>query len=386
MTEKLYDIDAYCREFQAEVISCTENQAGWEVVLDRTAFYPEGGGQPYDTGSLGSAAVLAVHETDGVIRHLTDRPLEPGCKLTGEIDWERRFSHMQNHTGEHLVSGIIHQKYGFDNVGFHMGKDVVTVDFNGVLTDADLTLVEAAANQMLYQNLPVAASHPDPQTLEKLSYRSKKKLEGDVRIIEIPGGDCCACCGTHVARLGEIGVIKLTGIAPYKGGVRISMLCGSEALKDYQWKQDAVKAISRTLSAKPNEVMEAVTRLKKECEQKDFQIMSLFKELFRYKADAWPDHTDHILMLEEELSPVQLRHFATALLRKSDRVMVCSGNDTDGYKYVAASRTADMRSYGKAMNQVLNGKGGGSQEMIQGTLFCSWEQIRHYFEEEGGRE
>ena len=223
--EKLFYKDAYIKEFDAVVLSCIEKGESFLIELDRTCFYPEGGGQSADCGTLGDAKVSDVHEREGRIWHTADRPLEQGSRVTGRIDWQRRFSLMQHHTGEHIVSGIVNRLFGLDNVGFHMGSAMVTVDFNGELTQNDIETVELLANRTVFDNIEVRTEYPDAKTLAEMSYRSKKELSGEVRIVTVPGADSCACCGTHVARTGEIGMIKLLSPQRYKGGVRVGILC-----------------------------------------------------------------------------------------------------------------------------------------------------------------
>ena len=239
--EKLYYRQPYVKAFEAVVTDCREGKNGrYQVMLDRTGFYPEGGGQPGDTGRLGPVKVLDVHEKAGEIIHETDGPLEAGTAVAGTIDWERRFGYMQNHSGEHIFSGLVHKKYGFDNVGFHMGSEEVTVDFNGVITAEELEEIETEVNRKIAENLPIRELYPAAGELEHMEYRSKKALTGQVRIIESPDSDVCACCGTHVMSTGEIGIFKITGAIHYKGGIRVSMLCGMDALKDYRKKQKTV--------------------------------------------------------------------------------------------------------------------------------------------------
>ena len=261
---KLYYDSAYIKEFEAQVLSCQEGKKGWETTLSATAFYPEGGGQPADTGLLGNVRVTDVHEKDGQVIHYTDGPLPVGEMVRGVIDWDRRFQHMQEHSGEHLVSGLIHQRFGYDNVGFHMGTAEVTIDFNGPLEWADLMAIEEKANGMIWENLEISAVYPEKDELDAMEYRSKKELTGAVRIVSIPGGDICACCGTHVERTGEIGLVKFLSMIHYKGGVRISLLCGKRAVEDYERKRDQVQRISVLLSARPGEIARAVEKLKDE--------------------------------------------------------------------------------------------------------------------------
>lgn len=303
--EKLYYEDSELREFEAEVRSCVPAADGrFLVTLSRTAFYPEGGGQPYDTGMLGNARVLEVHEKGEEILHTTDAPLTPGTTARGSIDWDRRFRHMQNHSGEHILSGLIHRRFGYDNVGFHMGSDAVTVDFNGVITAEQLLEVEAEANRLVFEDVPVLDTYPTPEELKALDYRSKKELTGKVRIVTIPGGDVCACCGTHVKTAGAIGIIKTTGMINYKGGVRITMLCGKDALEDYEKRICQVADISHLLSAKAEAVTDAVARLKEEAAQKDMTISRLYQQLFALKTASMPDSDGVLCLFEEGLSPV----------------------------------------------------------------------------------
>ena len=379
--EKLYYHIPYVKNFEADVVSCEAGKDGhYLVTLSRTGFYPEGGGQPADTGKMGEAAVLDVHEKGDTIIHVTDRPVEAGSTVFCIIDWERRFDHMQNHSGEHILSGLVHRHYGYDNVGFHMGKEEVTVDFNGVLTMEQLEEIETEVNDMIYADLPVLEKYPTKEELETLDYRSKKALTGKVRIIEIPGGDVCACCGTHVASTGEIGMVKVTGMIHYKGGVRISMVCGRKALLDYRKKQQAVTELSVMLSAKPEKVVEAVERLKEESGRKDGRLNRLCQEVFQVKMAARPDYDGRLLVFEPDLTPVQLRQYCTMLYEggKGSVVLACSGEEHE-YRYALGSASDDMRSLSRLLNEKLNGRGGGSALMAQGTFLASRAEIEQVF-------
>ena len=382
--EKLYYERPYVKQFDAEVTGCIPDKDGKYLVrLSRTAFYPEGGGQPADTGTLGEARVLDVRERAEGIVHITDRPLIENSLVTGILDWERRFSHMQNHSGEHLFSGVVHKYYGFDNVGFHMGKDEVTVDFNGILTLEQAEEVEAEVNELIWQNIPVLETYPSKEELNELNYRSKKELSGQVRIIEFPGADVCACCGTHVMTAGEIGILKVTGLMRYKGGVRISLLCGREALLDYRRKLKAVQGISVLLSAKPDSVLESVTKLKEDGAKKDGDLSRLIRELFAYKTAQYPASGNPLLVFEEHLLPAQLSQFTTMLYeeKKGCVVLVCSGED-GLFQYAAGSSESDMREFSRRLNEKLNGRGGGNALLAQGTFQTSFQEIRKVFQEE----
>lgn len=382
--EKLYYERPYVKKFEAEVVECRPDKDGKYLVrLNRTAFYPEGGGQPADTGTLGEALVCDVRERSEGIVHITDRPIPEKTLVTGILDWERRFSHMQNHSGEHLLSGVVHKHFGYDNIGFHMGKDEVTVDFNGTLTMEQLEEVEAEVNELIWQNIPVLETYPSKEELDALDYRSKKELSGQVRIIEFPGADVCACCGTHVMTAGEIGILKVTGLARYKGGVRVSLLCGREALLDYRRKLKAVQNISVLLSAKPDSVSDAVSKLKEDGIRKDGDLNRLTRELLVRKAAEYPESDVPLLVFEENLLPVQLRQFCTMLYeeKKGSIVMVCSGEE-GLYQYAAGSSTADMRALSRQLNERLNGRGGGNTLLAQGTFQTSFQEIQKVFKEE----
>ena len=230
-TEKLYYADPFLTEFDARVLACEAEKGGYAVVLDRTAFYPEGGGQPYDTGVLGGAEVSEVHEKAGVVTHKCAAPLPVGAAVHGKIDRARRFDHMQQHSGEHICSGLICARYGCDNVGFHMGAESVTIDFNADIPWEELLELEAAANRYIYEDHAIDIQLHRGAELDAIDYRSKKPLEGDVRIVTFPGADCCACCGTHVMRSGQVGIVKFLSVQKFREGVRIELLCGGRAYR-----------------------------------------------------------------------------------------------------------------------------------------------------------
>ena len=261
MTEKLFYNDVYKSEFNARVLSCNKNGDRYDVILDKTLFYPEGGGQPADNGTINGIKVFDVHEDGDDIVHYISEPVEEGTQIKGVVDMERRVRLMQQHSGEHIVSGIIHHKFGYDNVGFHMGSEFITIDFNGVVPKESIDEIEKEANEAVYKNFAVNIFYPTPEELEKLEYRSKKALEGAVRIVQFGEYDICACCGLHVVKTGEIGIIKILSHQNYKGGTRIFMLAGKQAYEDYVAKNKIIYNISNMLSAKPNETDIAVERL-----------------------------------------------------------------------------------------------------------------------------
>lgn len=378
MTQRLFYEDPYCRSFTAAVTECVPAEEHWKVTLDVTAFYPEGGGQPADTGTLGAVHVLDTREKDGRILHITDAPLEPGAPVEGTVDWEARFSRMQHHTGEHIVSGLINRLYGYDNVGFHMGRDAVTLDLSGELSPGDLAKVERLANEAVWKNLAINVSWPSPDELAALHYRSKKELTGDVRIITVPDYDICACCGLHVARTGEIGLIKLVNAQRYKGGTRIWMLCGDRALADYADKNNAVFALSALTSAKPAETVAAVQRLLEERDAQKAEYAALQERLFQLKA-AQIAPAPQTVQFEDSLSPNGLRLYCLALCARCTVAAVFSGGGTD-WKYALGSGSQDVRPLGKALNAAFSGRGGGKRELVQGSLQGAKGEIEAFFQ------
>ena len=380
---KLYYDSAYIKEFEAQVLSCQEGKKGWEITLSATAFYPEGGGQPADTGLLGNVRVTDVHEKDGQVVHYTDGPV--GEMVRGVIDWDRRFQHMQEHSGEHLVSGLIHQRFGYDNVGFHMGTDEVTIDFNGVLEWGDLMAIEEKANGMIWENLEISAVYPEKDELDAMEYRSKKELTGAVRIVSIPGGDVCACCGTHVERTGEIGLVKFLSMIHYKGGVRISLLCGKRAVEDYERKRDQVQKISVLLSARPGEISRAVEKLKDEEAKLQEKLVAAYDKLIASEVRDIKEGDGDIFILEPDFEAIQLRHLVNRLLEeKKGRTVLALGGAAEGsFLYVLGSRDGDMRRLSRELNGLLNGRGGGSAQMAQGTFFATKDQLQAILKEKG---
>ena len=379
MTEKLFYNDAYLTRFTAQVLSCTETTRGWDAVLDRTAFYPEGGGQPCDLGSLGGAKVLDVHERGGEIVHTVSAPLSG--EVAGEIDWERRFDLMQQHSGEHIVSGIVHSLYGLNNVGFHMGAELVTVDYSGPLDLGQLARVEAEANRAVWANTETEIFVPAPEELAQTAYRSKKALEGPVRLVRFPGVDVCACCGTHVRRTGEIGLIKLLSCVKFHQGVRIEMLCGGKALRHLSDLAAQNKEISGLLSAKPLETAQAVRRVTDELVRAR-QERGLWQERsFAMLAERYRGAGD-VLLWEDGLDPDGLRRLCVAVMETcGGRCAVFSGG-----AYAIGEQNADLRGFVKQMNAALNGRGGGKPFFCQGRVGAEKEEIERFFEAVGSRQ
>ena len=377
MTEKLYYTDSHIHEFSARVLSCEKAKKGFAVVLDKTAFFPEGGGQPADTGIIGPAAVRDVQEQNGEIFHYTDQALTPGEEYACALDWEQRLCRMQNHSGEHIVSGITHKLYGFDNVGFHMGAECMTIDFSGELSWEQLTEIETLANQAVRDDLPVKTCFPGPEALSQMEYRSKLELTRDVRIVEIPGTDRCACCAPHVKRTGEIGLIKLLSAERHRGGVRIELVCGMDALRECRLMQENVTAVSGLLSAKRARSAAAVERVLAEQARLKERVAELSMALARLKAERFGYTEGNICVFDKVLDEVALRELVNLLMEKCGGMAgAFSGSDETGYMYIIGSKNIDLRSHSREINDAINGKGGGTAEMIRGRASTSAENIQ----------
>lgn len=299
-TRKLYYEDSHLKTFRAQVLSCQPEKDYFVVTLDATAFYPEGGGQAGDTGVLGGVRVLDTHERGETVAHYCAAPLEPGQTVEGTIDWEARFRRMQQHSGEHIVSGIINRRYGYHNTGFHMGADVTTIDFDGVVPEEALEEIEAQANEAIWENLPIRCWYPSPEELPKVPYRTKKQLSWPVRIVEIPGFDCCACCGTHVAATGEIGLVKLFSAVNFRGGTRMEMACGAQALRLLGEVYAQNKLVSQAFSAKILETGLAAQRMNDQLAALKFRIVGLQRQIFALTAESYAGQGD-VLHFEEGL-------------------------------------------------------------------------------------
>ena len=378
MTEKLYYGDSFLKEFTATVLTCEEGKNGFAITLDRTAFYPEGGGQPADHGVLGGVKVTDTREKDGIIVHTCDGPLTVGETVTGVIDWERRFDYMQQHSGEHIVSGLICGKFNCDNVGFHIGHDLVTIDFNAELTMEDVREIEAAANAYIWADVPISITWPDAEELKALPYRSKKELTGDVRIVTWPNDDCCACCGTHVASSGQVGLVKLTSCTKFREGVRIEMASGKRALDHYSAILEQNTAVSRLLSAKPMDTAAAVERLQKELYALRGRVAELEESDFARKAQQHAGAGD-VLLFEGDMSPDSVRRLCDAVMNTcGGRCAVFAGSESS-YKYAVGQVDGDLRSLVKDMNAALSGRGGGKPFFAQGSVNADENAICEFF-------
>jgi len=379
MTRKLYYEDSHLGRFESRVAGCAETEKGWAVILEATAFYPEGGGQACDLGTLNGVAVTDVQELGEEVVHYCREPLEVGAVAEGIIDYGRRFDLMQQHTGEHIVSGIIHRKFGYHNVGFHMGEHLIEIDFDGKIPAADLEEIEREANGALWKNIPVKCWYPDREELPNVFYRSKKELPWPVRVVEVPGYDSCACCGTHLKTTGEIGIIKLFSVMPLRGGSRIEMACGGRALEVLNRVYEQNRLVSQAFSAKIFETGAAADRMNEMLAAEKYKTAGLQKKLFRMTAESYAGCGD-VVHFEEGLDSAGVRELTDAIAECcGGTAAVFSGNGINGYSYCLASRTADLRPLGKEMNQTLSGRGGGKPGFQQGSIRCTRKEIEAFF-------
>ncbi len=379
MTEKLYYRDSHLFGFEAVVTDCRRDGERWIVELDQTAFFPEGGGQPADTGSIGPARVVDVQERGASILHFTDKPLTVGECYSGRLDAEQRHRRMQNHSGEHIVSGWIHRLFGYDNVGFHMGEDCMSMDYSGELSREDLERVERLANETVRANLRVRAWFPEPGELEQLPYRSKKELSGAVRLVEIPGVDLCACCAPHVSFTGEVGSVKILNAERHRGGMRLSVLCGMDALDDHILRQESVAEISALLSAKRGEVSGAVERLLAERDALKERVAELSLRLVDTIAAATEETEGNLCVFNPGLDEIASRELVNRLMERCGGfAAVFTGSDETGWRYIIGSRTVNLRNCARDINAALSGCGGGRPEMIQGQASAPEAVLRAY--------
>ncbi len=380
MTEKLYYRDCYISEFTADVLSCVQENDYYKVELDETAFFAEGGGQYGDIGWIDDVTVFDTKEKDGIVYHYTKEPIEVGKRVKGLLDWETRFDRMQQHTGEHIISGLVCGRFGYDNVGFHLADDYCTMDFNGPITVEQLKEIEEQANRVVFANEKINILYPSKDELAGMDYRSKIEIEGQVRLIEIPEVDLCACCAPHLSTTGEIGLIKLVQMDNYKGGQRIYMLSGMRALRDYEMKDRNTKEISALLCAKDVEIVDAVEHQKQDQAALKSEIAALKQKLLVMKAESTDVSGEAVTVFDEDLSKNEPRDLMNLLIEKGAKVCaVFAGNDEDGYRYVIGSQTEDVRPISKALNEAFQGRGGGKPVMVQGSLNGRKEDIEKMF-------
>ncbi len=380
-TEKIYEIDSYCRHFTAVVEACEAQDGGYRVRLSRTAFFPEGGGQAADTGTLGGVPVTDVQIVKDEVWHFTDTPLAVGEEVTGEVDWEQRFPRMQHHTAEHIICGLAHRYYGYENVGFHLGSEDVTLDLSGELTREQLNALEEEANVIVARNVAVTVAIPDPERLAHIAYRSKKEKEltGPVRLVTVEGVDCCACCAPHVARTGEIGLIKLLDFVRWKGGIRVHLLCGAAALQDYRKRYTQVAAAAAKLSVKQDDFTPAFDRLLAERDGLRLSLRECHRQMADARAAAVEPTAAPVWLVGEDWDAEILRRLVNKLAERCTGLCAAFSGGQGVYQYVVGG-TGDLRAFGKRMNEALHGRGGGDERQIQGRVQATREEIDAFWQ------
>ena len=381
-TKKLYYEDSAIKEFIAKVVACEKCDEGWLIELDSTAFFPGGGGQACDLGTLGGleeVRVVDMREQGETVLHLCDGPLRVGDVVSGKLDWDRRLDQMQQHSGEHIVSGIIYALFGGHNVGFHVGADMVTIDFDCPIPAEALPEIERQANEAIYANLPVNCWYPPEDQLPYIHYRSKKALDWPVRLVQIPGYDSCACCGVHTSYTGQVGLVKLFSCVKFHQGVRIEMACGARALRYLSDIFAQNQQVCRAFSAKPLETGAAAQRMNDALAAEKFRATGLERQLFDKIAESYVNQ-ENVLYFADGLQPASVRELADRIAQKCSGIAaVFSGNDQEGYTVCLVSRDGSVAELGKQMNQALNGRGGGKPGFFQGSVKATKEQIEAFF-------
>ena len=379
MTEKLYYKDAYLKEFSANVLSCVRDGERYVAVIDRTAFFPEEGGQYSDKGILGGASVLGVTEKDGIIYHYLDAPLKEGGEVSGEIDFSERYEKMQCHTAEHILSGLIHKIYGLDNVGFHLGKEDVTMDVSSPLSWDDLMKIESLANEAVYADVAVEAVYPSVEELPMLKYRSKLEIKENVRIINIGEYDSCACCAPHVKHTGEIGLITILDAEKLRGGMRIHIAAGKRAYQIYRKMYENLAEISHLLSVPRLEAAEAVRKNLSDLEDIKNAYKNSRIEYFEREASLIKSHSGNLILTFNGATQDEMRSLANKAVDKVSGILVLLSESEGCYKYLLASKNVDLKNEIKKINAALGGRGGGSSVMAQGSFAATLTEIEKYF-------
>lgn len=377
-TEKIYYADCHCATFRARVLECSETEGGFAVTLDKTAFYPLGGGQAADTGTLGGVRVLDTREEGEKIVHLCDGSLTVGSTVDGQIDYEARFVRMQQHTGEHIVSGILHRLYGCHNTGFHMNQTGIVIDFDAVIPAEKLPEIEREANEAIWKNIPLHIWTPGPEELEQVPYRTKRALPWPVRIVEVPGFDICACCGVHVAATGEIGLIKLLSAIPCRGGTRIEMAAGRAAFDLMNAVFDQNRQVSRLLSAQLTQTAQGAEQLLDTLNGWKYRAGALERQLFAYQAAALEGMGD-CFFFADGLNPEGLRNLTDQASAKTGGIAAGFSRNENGFHYCLALPGGDLRGLNRELTAALNGRGGGKPNFQQGSVKAEEREIQAFF-------
>ncbi len=378
MTEKLYYKDAYCAEFDANVIEVRELGGKVEVLLDKTAFFPEEGGQTADCGDINGIRVLDVRLADGLVWHVLEE-CPTSTAVHGRLDFATRFEKMQCHTAEHILCGIIHRLYRYENVGFHLGEDVVTFDIDGELSKDQLEEIELLANRAVFENRRIITEFPSPDEQMKRSFRSKLEISEGLRLVEIEGIDVCACCAPHVASTGEVGLIKLLDFMRHRGGMRINMVAGYRALRDYSRRYNTSRHIGALTSTPSLEIADAVDRLNNECEVLRRALSEGEQREAQLIANSIQKTDGSLVLTLPSMSAEAMRELSNLAICKVGRMLVLLSGSDGEYKYIISSRTQNLRELSVNINKALCGRGGGRPEMIQGSFAATLEEIESYF-------
>ena len=406
MTKKLYDIDAYATEFEAIVLSCeartvkvanagkgetkkgknnegaTSEKVVYDVVLDQTLFFPEEGGQSPDKGVLGGATVEDVQIKNGIITHTVDKSLAVGESVHGIVDWKHRFSNMQQHSGEHIFSGMVHRLYGFKNVGFHLSDNIVSMDFDGVLTEVDVAKVEYLVNEAIVKNMPITVTFPDKETLAQLEYRSKIEIEGQVRIVTIGDVDVCACCAPHVRYTGEIGMLKVMSLQNYKGGVRITILCGFRALEAFREKNAIILALTNSMTCNQEVLPDRIEKLKVSNQDYKYRLAEAKQKLMQIKIAQISAEQEHVILFGQDIENPVMRNTVNELTAKHAGVCgIFVGDEVEGYNFIIGSANIDCTKVAALLREATKAKCGGSKQMIQGSVQAPKALLRAVMEE-----
>lgn len=384
--ELLFYEDAYLKEFDAVVVDVLQKGEKQYVVLDKTAFYPEGGGQTGDSGWLyfGNGLELNVEYTrkkeDRVLHEISGKGeiLKAGDRVRGVIDWDRRFDHMQQHSGEHIVSGMICRRFSCDNVGFHMGADAVTIDFNAEISFEELLEIETEANRYISEDHPFISMWPSPEELKKLDYRSKKELSGEVRIACFQGADMCACCGTHVSGSAQVGMVKFASAEKFHDGTRIEVRFGKRAFDHLAMNYAQNKAIGVLLSAKEDKTFDYVKKQAEELAETRYRLGQMEEKMIGVIAAEYKKKKDTLIIVPPN-SPEYVRKLAGAVHEQNGCLAAVFAGEARSYKYAVAGPDSAVPDLNRSMTAELSGRGGGRGGFAQGSVASSEEDIRRFW-------
>ena len=384
MTERLYYTDSYLRSFDAAVRSCDIVDGRPHVVLDRTAFYPSSGGQPFDTGHLGGQTIVDVIDDDaGEVVHVLSGPLDPGAAVHGDIDWTRRLDHMQQHTGQHMLSAAFDRLIGVRTVSFHLGAEGATIDLAREVSAPEIERAEADANLVVWDDRPVGVRFVSAEEAAGLPLRKEPVRGGTLRLVEIPDFDLSACGGTHVSRTGVVGLIAVTGVERFKGASRVSFVCGGRALRSHAALRDVVLSATRSLSVTAPEIKGAIERLQSDARDTSKVIRRLQDELAVFRAARLREAAETIgphrvvLRVEPELDGASLKGLASAVVEGSGLLVVFAGRGAPVPVVVARSTdvSIDAAALLREIASELGGRGGGTAALAQGGLTATAEAV-----------